>query len=141
MLISKSLFNKCIKSGIFPTEFKIAARKLLFRKCERTKNDRLTSLISNIIKIFKKILKTKKIKILDKYKVISFQTGGIHEKCYNTINWKSLSLAKERNAFTLCICRPCRGRRYRKSPTFAGDPRKNRYHKNFFGLIPKLPPR
>ena len=53
------LFNQCIKTGYFPKAFKVGVIKPLYKGGDRTElvNYRPISLISNVAKIFEKILK------------------------------------------------------------------------------------
>lgn len=72
------LINQSFQSGSFPEEFKMAIIKPLYKSGDKTEpvNYRPISLISNLSKIFEKILKTRIESYLDKYRIISKNQYG-----------------------------------------------------------------
>lgn len=72
------LINKCIKKGYFPKQLKIGVISPLLKSGSKLDiiNYRPVSLISNVAKIFEKILKSKIMKFLKKYKLISDNQYG-----------------------------------------------------------------
>jgi hypothetical protein len=75
------LFNKCFELGHFPSHFKIAKIVPLYKSGDRgaPENYRPISLISNLSKIFEKIIKKRIIKYLEKYKFIAENQYGFQE--------------------------------------------------------------
>lgn len=73
--------NKSFESGVFPTPFKIAIIKPLFKKKEKDNmtNYRSISLITNYAKIYKKLLKIRITNFLNKYNIISDDQFGFRE--------------------------------------------------------------
>lgn len=72
------LINRIFSTGFCPSQFKMSIVKPLFKKGERTKpeNYRPVSLITNITKIFEKIIKGRMTQYLDKYQMISDRQYG-----------------------------------------------------------------
>lgn len=75
------IINSSLDSGIFPSAFKIAVIKPLHKSGDKTSvgNYRPISLLSNLAKIFEKILKKRIIEFMNKYKVISDQQYGFRQ--------------------------------------------------------------
>lgn len=75
------LINNIFSTGICPSHFKMSIVKPLFKKGEKTKpeNYRPVSLITNITKIFEKIIKVRMTQYLDKYRMISEKQYGFRQ--------------------------------------------------------------
>lgn len=75
------LINSCFKAGYFPEILKIGIIKPMFKGGDTMElsNYRPISLITNIAKIFEKVIKTRIIKFLEKYKIISDRQFGFRE--------------------------------------------------------------
>lgn len=75
------IINICFEVGYFPDILKIGIIKPLFKGGDKMDviNYRPISLISNIAKIFEKLIKKRILKFLEKYKLISDQQYGFRE--------------------------------------------------------------
>lgn len=72
------IFNQCIKTGYFPKALKVGIIKPLYKSGDRTElvNYRPISLISNVAKIFEKILKHRIMSYMKKFNIISDRQFG-----------------------------------------------------------------
>lgn len=103
------IINKCFESGTCPSAFKIAVIKPLFKSGDAVDviNYRPISLISNIAKIFEKILKNRITSFLNKFNILSEKQFGFREQrstqdaiAYLTTKiYKNINISKP----TLCI--------------------------------------
>lgn len=78
------LFNKIFDSGICPSAFKVAVIKPLFKGGDKTNvsNYRPISIMTNLTKIFEKLLKSRMANYIKKYNLISERQFGFQEnKC------------------------------------------------------------
>lgn len=77
----KYIINKAIDLGFFPNILKIGIIKPLYKKGSKLEmsNYRPVSLISNISKVFEKILKIRIVNFLNKYNIISDKQFGFRE--------------------------------------------------------------
>ncbi len=102
------LINKIFETGIYPKHLKIAKITPIFKAGNKLeiKNYRPISLISSLSKIIEKTLKTRIIKYLDKYEILSQKQFGFREeistedaistltkKLYSSIDSKKPTLA------------------------------------------------
>ena len=76
------LFSKCIQEGVFPDSYKIAQVIPLFKGGDKEDSNcyRPISLLPTISKILEKLLATRLIKFLTKYKVLSKDQFGFRAK-------------------------------------------------------------
>ena len=76
------LFSKCIQEGVFPDSYKIAQVIPLFKGGDREDPNcyRPISLLPTISKILEKLLATRLIKFLTKYKILSKDQFGFRAK-------------------------------------------------------------
>lgn len=72
------IINKSIDKGYFPKSFKIGVVKPLYKGGDNTDigNYRPISVISNVAKVYEKILKSRFAKFIDKYKILSDRQYG-----------------------------------------------------------------
>lgn len=75
------IINRSLEVGIFPTPLKNALIKPIYKNGDKTEpeNYRPISLISNLAKIYEKLLKKRIISYLDKNKIISARQYGFRE--------------------------------------------------------------
>lgn len=75
------LINKVISTGSCPSEFKVAIIKPLYKNGDKNivSNYRPISLITNLTKIFEKVIKIRIVNYLNKYKLISENQFGFRE--------------------------------------------------------------
>lgn len=75
------LINKSLECGIFPDAFKVAMIKPIYKSGDKQEvsNYRPISLISNLAKIYEKILKVRICSFLKKYKIMSDKQYGFME--------------------------------------------------------------
>lgn len=75
------IINKSLDDGIFPSAFKIAVIKPLHKSGDKLQisNYRPISLLSNLAKIFEKILKDRITKFMNKYNIMSQKQYGFRE--------------------------------------------------------------
>lgn len=78
----KYIINTCFSTGICPSAFKVAVIKPIFKNGDRLDvgNYRPISLISNIAKIFEKILKNRITSFLNKFNILSEKQFGFREQ-------------------------------------------------------------
>lgn len=75
------IINKCIETGCFPSVFKKSIVLPIYKSGDRMKvsNYRPISLITNLTKIFEKIIKKRLCKYLEKFNILSERQYGFRE--------------------------------------------------------------
>lgn len=103
------LINKVIDTGICPSAFKTAIIKPLFKKGDKTEpsNYRPISIISNLAKVFEKILKVRINNYTKKYNLISDRQYGFqqHKSTQDAIAFltSQISQALDKSKPSLCV--------------------------------------
>lgn len=103
------IINKILQTGSFPSAFKIAAIKPLFKKGDKldTSNYRPISLISNLAKIAEKIIKHRIDGYLTKYNLISSKQFGFRPgiSTENAISYLTANVYKalDKGKQALCV--------------------------------------
>ena len=103
------IINKCLDTGTFPPIFKTAVITPIYKSGDKLSlsNYRPISLLSNLSKIFEKIIKVRMISFINKYKIISEKQFGFREarSTEDAIAplTSKLYLAIDKNTPALCI--------------------------------------
>lgn len=102
------LFNNIFDSGICPSAFKIAVIKPLFKCGDKTDvaNYRPISIITNLTKVFEKILKSRMNNYIKKHNLISERQFGFQEnKCTeDAISYLISNIYKSVDESKPCLC-------------------------------------
>lgn len=105
------IINLCFLTGVFPQKLKIAHIKPIHKKGAKddTANYRPISLLSNVSKIFEKIIYNRLIKFLDKGNVVSDSQNGFRKKkstisaIYQAMVKITDSLNNKKSTAALCL--------------------------------------
>ena len=103
------IINISIKTGKFPSAFKIAVIKPVYKNGDQLEvaNYRPISLISNLAKVFEMLLKKRIISYLDKYHILSDKQFGFRENrsTQDAIEYLTSKISKsiDEKCPTLCI--------------------------------------
>jgi len=103
------LINECFTQGVFPKVFKTSTVTPLYKTGDRTKiiNYRPLSLTSTISKIMEKLIKSRIMKFLNKYKIVSDRQFGFKQDSSTTdamaLLAKSVYEGLDNGETTVCI--------------------------------------
>ena len=94
-----NLFNACITEGIYPTSFKVAEIKPIYKRGDPNKatNYRPISLLSNFDKIFEKLLYNRLISYIEKFELLNERQFGFRK------NYDKLVKSIDQNLYSCCV--------------------------------------
>ena len=104
-----NLFNACITEGIYPTSFKVAEIKPIYKRGDPNKatNYRPISLLSNFDKIFEKLLYNRLISYIEKFELLNEHQFGFRKNYSTTMAVSNIHdkfvKSIDQNLYSCCV--------------------------------------